>query len=158
VMVELQMRGAPIATQYCDEQGKFAFGPLTDNVYHIIIHDERFYPVDERAILDTSMTTTVMVPINLTPREPAAKQDPLHPQAGSNPFIVDTEEYRQRFPKKALKEFDKGLQSDRDGKRDEAIHHYEKSLALAPDFYPAHNNLGSDYLSKSDYSSAQAQF
>jgi len=158
VMIELQMRGAPIATQYCDEQGKFAFGPLTDNVYHIIIRDERYNPVDERAVLDTSMTSTVMVPINLMPRPPAAKQDDRKSTKGSNPFIVDTEEYRQRFPKKAVKEFDKGLESDRDNKHDDAIRHYEKALALAPDFYPAHNNLGSDYLNKSDYASAQAQF
>jgi len=50
------------------------------------------------------------------------------------------------------------VEADRNQKRDEAIRHYEKSIFLAPDFYPAHNNLGSAYLSRADFKSAQAHF
>lgn len=158
VLVELQLHGSPIASQYTDEQGKFVFVDLTDNVYHLVIHDERFYPVDERVILDLSVISTKRVMVSLNPRQAAANHDTRQAQKGSNPYIIDTEEYRRKFPKKAVKEFDKGLQADSEGKADDAIRHYEKALSLAPDFYPAHNNLGSDYLSKSDFPSAQAQF
>ena len=157
ILIELQLHGAPIASQYTDEQGKFAFGSLTNNLYHVVVRDEHFEPVDQTAILDVSITAVTMVQINLMPRPPT-RQDSLPAQRGSNPFMVDTEQYRRSFPKKALKEFDKGLESDREGKRDDAIRHYEKALSLAPDFYPAHNNLGSDYLSRSDFKAAQAQF
>jgi tetratricopeptide (TPR) repeat protein len=157
VLVELQLHGAPIASQYTDEQGKFAFTSLANNLYYIIIRDDRFYPVDQRAILDLSITAVTMVQINLTPRQ-AIQNDSLQTQKGSNPYIVDTEKYRWHFSKEALKEFDKGLRSDREGKREDAIRHYERALAVAPKFYPAHNNLGADYLSRSDFRSAQSHF
>jgi hypothetical protein len=95
VFVELQLHNAAIASQYTDEQGKFAFGSLTNNLYHIIIRDERFYPVDERAMLDVSITSLTMVQINLVPRS-LPRTDTLSPQKGNNPFIVDPEEYQRR--------------------------------------------------------------
>jgi tetratricopeptide (TPR) repeat protein len=157
VLVELQLHGAPITTQYSDEQGRFSFSSLTNNLYHLVIRDERFYPVDERAVLDLSISSIKMVQINLIPRDKGQKAQ-LKPQKGGNPYMVDPEEYRRHFPKSALKEFDKGVEADAKGKRDEAIRHYEKAISLAGNFYPAHNNLGSDYLSKSDFQAAQAQF
>jgi tetratricopeptide (TPR) repeat protein len=156
-LVELQLRGAPINSQYTDEQGKFAFTSLTNNVYHIVIRDERFYPVDQRVMLDLSISALAMVQISLTPH-PQDRTDTSPAQKGNNRFIVDTGGYRRSFPKKARKEFEKGLESDRAGKRDDAIRHYQNAIAVAPDFYPAHNNLGSDFLGKSDFPAAQAQF
>jgi Tfp pilus assembly protein PilF len=158
IFVELQLRSAPIASGYTDDQGKFGFYALGSNPYHVVIHDERFYPVDQLVVLDTSISSLSMVQITLTPREPA-KSEPLpNREPGGNPHLIDPSEYRRYFPKSALKEFDRGVEADRKGQRDEAIRHYQKVLSLAPSFYPAHNNLGSDYLSKSDFQSAQAQF
>jgi tetratricopeptide (TPR) repeat protein len=158
IFVELQLRGAALASTYSDNEGKFGFYGLGSNPYHVVIHDERFNPSDQLVILDTSISTLSMVQINLTLREPV-KGEPLpNRQLGSNPNLIDPSEYRRHFPKNAIKEFDKGVEADKSQKRDEAIRHYEKSISLAPDFYPAHNNLGSAYLSKSDFKSAQAQF
>jgi tetratricopeptide (TPR) repeat protein len=157
VLVELQLHSAPISSQYTDEQGKFAFPSLTNNLYHVVIRDDRFYPVDQMALLDLSVSAVARVQINLMPRPPDYKNS-LPAQKGSNPFIVDMEEYRRHFPKNALKEFDKGLESDRRGQRDDAIRHYQAAITLAPDFYPAHNNLGSDYLGKSNFQAAKAEF
>jgi tetratricopeptide (TPR) repeat protein len=157
IFIELQLHNAAIASQYTDEQGKFAFSSLTNNQYYIVIRDERFYPVDQRVTLDLSISSVMMVQVNLMPRQ-ANKVDNLPTQKGSNPFIIDTGEYEHKFPKKARKEFDKGLESDRNGKRDDAIRHYETALSIAPDFYQAHNNLGSDYLSKSDFAGARREF
>src|SRR5207237_8288268 len=82
----------------------------------------------------------------------------LSGEPGSNPHLIEPSEYQRHFPKNAIKEFDKGVEADRNQQRDEAIVHYEKSILLAPDFYPSHNNLGSAYLSKADFKSAQAHF
>jgi Flp pilus assembly protein TadD len=158
VLVELVLRGAPISSMYTDGQGKFAFGSLANNVYHVRIRDDRFYPIEERVVLDLSITATQMVQLYLTPRRETKKDTLPSRTAGSNPHAVDPEEYRRHIPKGALKEFDKGVRADQEGKRDEAIQHYEKALSLAPDFYPAHNNVGSDYLGKSDFKSAQTHF
>jgi tetratricopeptide (TPR) repeat protein len=90
---------------------------------------------------------------------PNAKKDPLPGRVeGSNPFLIDSAEYYRRFPKKTLKEFDKGVEADHQGKTDDAIQHYEKALSYSPDFYPAHNNLGSAYLERQNFEAAQTQF
>lgn len=158
VLVELRLRGAPIASTYTDEQGKFGFAPLSSNIYHVVIRDERFYPVDERVALDVALTSTLMVQIHLSLRQEAKARDVLSRGSGSNPNMVDTEEYQRRFPKSAVKEFDKGVKAERKGKLDDAIRHYENCLTLAPDFYRAHNNVGSAYLSKSNFQAAQTHF
>lgn len=158
IFVELQLRGATLASGYSDDEGKFGFYGLGSNPYHVVIREERFFPVDQLIVLDTSISSTSMAQINLLLRQPV-KTEPLpNRQEGSNPYLIDPAEYRRRFPKNAVKEFDKGVEADKKHKPDEAIRHYEKSILLAPDFYPAHNNLGSAYLSKSDFKSAQAQF
>jgi len=158
VFIELQLRGATLASEYSDNEGKFGFYGLGSNPYHVVIHDEHFYPVDQLVVLDTSISSMSMAQINLTTREPV-KSEPLSDRkSGSNPYLIDPSEYRRHFPRNAVKEFDKGVKADKNHKNDEAIAHYQKSISLAPDFYPAHNNLGSVYLSKSDFKSAQAQF
>jgi tetratricopeptide (TPR) repeat protein len=159
VLVELQLHGSPINTLYTDEQGKFGFSPLGNNQYHLIIRDERFYPVDERVMLDLSVSSTQMVQIHLTAREEVKKKDDLSGRGtGSNPYIVDLAEYTRQFPKKTVKEFKKGVEADARGKHDEAIAHYEKAIASSPNFYPAHNNLGSAELARANFAAARREF
>src|SRR5437899_3838975 len=56
IFVEVQFRGATIASAYSDDQGKFGFPGLGSNPYHVVIHDEHFYPVDQLVVLDTSIS------------------------------------------------------------------------------------------------------
>jgi tetratricopeptide (TPR) repeat protein len=159
VLLELQLHGSPINSQYTDDQGKFGFGSVTNNIYHIVIKDDRYYPVDQRVMVDLSVTAVTMVQITVTPREETQKTgSDIGSAAGSNPYIIDLSEYEQKFPRKAVKEFDRGVHSDQERKTDDAIRHYEKAVSLAPGFYPARNNLGSDYLGKSDFVEARKQF
>jgi tetratricopeptide (TPR) repeat protein len=158
ILVELQFRAATVSSQYSDDEGKFGFSGLASNPYHVVIHDERFHPVDQLVVLDTSISIISIAQISLNSREPVKKDLPLDRAPGSNPAVVDLREYRRRFPKNVVKEFDRGVEADRKGKHEEAIQHYEKAVTLAPEFYPAHNNLGSAYLSKSNFAAAQNQF
>jgi tetratricopeptide (TPR) repeat protein len=158
ILIELQLHGATINSIYADGQGRFGFYGLASNPYHVIIKDDAYYPVDQRANLDTMISGQVMVQIILVPREDKKHEPTTGRVGGSNPYMVDPKEYSQHFPKKAVKEFEKGLEADRDGKKDDAIRHYEKAIEIAPNFYPAHNNLGSDELSKSDLQAARKEF
>ncbi len=158
VFVELQLRGATIVSAYSDDEGKFGFYGLVNNPYHVVIRDDRFSPVDQLVALNTSISAMSIAQITLTPREPGKKEPVPEREAGSNPYLIDPVEYRRHFPKNAVKEFDKGVAADKNQKRDDAIRHYQKAILLAPDFYPAHNNLGSHYLSDGDFARAETQF
>ncbi|MGD0790562.1 MAG: tetratricopeptide repeat protein [Terriglobales bacterium] len=158
ILVELRLHGGTVNSVYADVQGHFGFDSLEGNTYHVVINDDAYYPVDELAIVNPEAPNTI-VQITLRPREDQKKDDPMGARAsGSNPDLVSPADYNKRFPKKAVKEYERGVDAEHKGKREEAIAHYEEALKIAPEYYPAHNNLGTLYLGKSDFQSAEAQF
>jgi tetratricopeptide (TPR) repeat protein len=154
ILITLQFRGNTIATTYCDSEGKFFFPDLLANAYHILVDDEMYRAVDQIVDINPMVTAPTMVRLSLVPKEATNAQVPV---SGSNPNMVNSIELKQ-FPKAALKEFDKGTKSDRDGKLDDAIEHYRKAIAVAPGLYLARNNLGSAYLKKQQFANAREQF
>jgi Flp pilus assembly protein TadD len=158
VLVSLETRGSTIASAYTDGQGRFGFYDLLSNPYKVTINDDAYEPLSVIVNVDSATAPMNFVPITLVPRA-NTKTDPLPGRVpGSNPALVDSAEYNRQFPKKTLKEFEKGVEADHKGDADDAIQHYVRALSYSPDFYPAHNNLGSLYLGKSDLKSAEAQF
>jgi Flp pilus assembly protein TadD len=159
VLVELRLHGGVVQSEYTDNEGGFGFSNLQANGYRVVINDEDYYPVDERADVNPDVMPYVMLKIVLRPREDTKKEDSMGARAsGSNPYLVDPADYNKRFPKKALKEYERAVNAERKGNHDEAIAHYQSALRIAPEYYPAHNNLGSLYLSKADFKSAEEQF
>jgi uncharacterized protein HemY len=157
VMVTLEMRGAPIANAYCDDRGSYGFYNLIANQYKVTVNDDEYEPISQTTDVNPEFSTTNMVPLTLIPR--STKKDPLPGRVdGSNPYLIDPAEYLHKFPKNTLKEFAKGVAADQHGKTDDAIQHYEKALSYSPDFYPAHNNLGSAYLARGKFEESEAQF
>jgi tetratricopeptide (TPR) repeat protein len=158
IIVELRLHGGTVSSVYTDVQGYFSFSGLEANLYHVAVNDEDYYPADERAAVNPEAPNTI-VQIILRPREDKKKDFPLPARAsGGNPYLMDPADYSKRFPKKAVKEYERGLDAEHQGKRDEAIGHYLGALKIAPDYYPAHNNLGTLYLGKSEFKSAEEQF
>jgi len=145
---------------YCDGSGTFGFHGLGPNPYYVTIDDDKYEPVRKLAVIDPSMMSpSVFVDIILIPKKKAQPDSTASPDPkGANPSMIDVHEYTSRFPKKAVREFDKGLSADAEGKRDDAIRHYQKAVEMAPDFYLAHNNLGTDYQSNSDFPNALKEF
>ena len=158
ILVTLQMRGAPMASAYTDDRGSFGFYNLIANEYTLIVNDEAYEPISVTSNLNPAFSTTNYVPIALTPSKNGKKDLLPGRVAGSNPYLVDPAEYYRQFPKKTVKEFEKGVEADHKSKPDDAVAHYEKALTYSPDFYPAHNNLGSLYLGRQNFDAAEAQF
>jgi len=158
VLVYLEMRGSPVYSVYADGQGRFGFYGLIANDYTVIVNDDAFEPFRETINVNPETNPTNILSVTLTPRS-TTKKDPLSGRVeGSNPYLIDPTDYARKFPKKTRKEFDSGVEADHAGKTDEAIEHYKKALGYSPDFYPAHNNLGSAYLARREFDQAQAQF
>jgi tetratricopeptide (TPR) repeat protein len=158
VLISLEMRGSPIASAYADDQGRFGFYSLVANQYRVTVSDDSYEPFTATVDVDPTFSPQSFVQITLTPRA-TARKDPVPGRVeGSNPYLIDPAEYNRQFPKKTRKEFDKGVEADQQGKTDNAIEHYEKALSYSPNFYPAHNNLGSAYLARQNFEAAQAHF
>src|SRR5258708_10979998 len=158
ILISLDMGGTPIESAYCNNQGRFGFGGLVANQYTVSVNEDAYEPVRETTEVNPTTSSVNWVQITLVPRA-NAKKDPLPGRVeGSNPFLIDPAEYYRKFPKRTLKEFEKGVDADHKGKTDEAIQHYEKALTYSPEFYPAHNNLGSAYLGRQNFDGAQTQF
>jgi tetratricopeptide (TPR) repeat protein len=159
ILVTLELHGSAIESVYSDGQGRFGFYSLYANQYRVSINDEAFQPVSENITVYPDVDPMNFVQFVLIPREDRKKPDPLQRRvAGSNPYLVDTVEYYRRFPKKTVKEFEKGVNAEKQDKAEEAVEHYRKALGYSPDFYPAHNNLGSAYLSRQQFADARSQF
>lgn len=160
VLVLLQIHGATLDSVYTDSQGTYGFHNLHPNPYRVVINDDRFQHEERDAVIPpVTLMPVVFVDITLTPK-PDQKGDSNVPNksSGANRNITDVREYTAKFPKPAVKEFEKGMKADQDGKKEEAIRHYRKAIEIAPDFYEAHNNLGSDYVSQSNFDAARKEF
>ena len=160
VLVTLELRGAPTDSVYTDSQGTFGFHNLGPNPYTVVVNDDHYQPTQMTAVIESEPATPmIFLEVRLVPKISSnGASDSGNKLPASNRNMTDVRDYSSRFPKNALKEFEKGRDADANGNRDEAILHYQKALSIAPEFYLAHNNLGSDYLSKSDFAGARKEF
>jgi tetratricopeptide (TPR) repeat protein len=157
VLVELQTRGAPITSVYTDAQGKFGFYTLPGGIYHLVIRDDAYELADERITLNPAITAVTYAQVTLYLRTGKGNTDKGQ-ISGSNANIVDPAEYTRKFPKKAVKEYDKGVDARKNGDIEGSIKHFQTALELAADFHAAHNELGNAYLAKSDMAAAQKEY
>ena len=158
VLITLEFRGATIDSAYCNGQGQFSFVNLTANEYRVSVNDDAYVPASADVNVNPEVSPMNFAQLTLVPRESKKTEDPASRAAGSNPYLIDQAEYDRHFPKKTLKEFDKGVEAEKQGKTDDAIAHYQKALSYSPDFSPAHNHLGSVYLSRQNFEEAENQF
>ena len=156
VLISLEGRGTVINSVYTDGEGRFGFNDLPGNIYHIKIDDEAYFPASETIIIDPETASVRIINIFLNPRNPAKPDS--HAVTGGNPHLTSSADLKKLFPRPAIKEFDAGVKADAHHRPDDAIKHYEKALKIAPDFYPACNNLGTAYLNKGSYVAAEEQF
>jgi len=158
IEVTLTTRGAIVNTAYTDNEGKFAFYEIPANMYHVTVQDPKYERYEEHVTVNPFIMRTNVISVVLTPK-PGAKPDAEEPQvSGANPYMVSPAEYKSRFPKKAVKEFEKGLKYQDEGKLDDAAKHFEAALKVSPDFYAARNNLGAAYLGQGNLPAARTEF
>ena len=116
IMVELRLHDTTINSVYADAQGRFAFNNLEGETYHIVINDDAYHPVNELVNLRPE-APYANLQIFLRPREEKKKDDPLGARAsGSNPNLVDPADYNKRFPRKAVKEYERGVNAEHKGR------------------------------------------
>ena len=149
VLVKLEVHGATYAETYTDAEGRFSFNALPSNLFHVIINDENYMPIDNQVVTRPDITPLNILQLTLVPREFASPK-----KAG--PYVISASDVN--VPEKALKEFERGVKKESEGKPEEAVEYYRKALKAAPNFAMAHNNLGSIFVSKSAFDDAKKEF
>jgi Flp pilus assembly protein TadD len=158
LLVAIDARGIPYTSAYTDNEGKFYFGDLVGNPYQISINDSDFEPVRVTVVVVPEISTVNYVTVSLVPRKREGPRDAGPSVIGGNPNLVDSSIMSRNFPKAALNAYDEGLKAGEAGRLDQAIAKFQKAIALAPEYYPAYNNLGLIYLQRSDFAAAEANF
>jgi tetratricopeptide (TPR) repeat protein len=157
VLVKLDRSGAQVGEAFSDSEGKFSFDDLPGNLYHIVVRQEGYRPVEMAVAINPSVQHLVYVQIELIPED--KKEQPTQSTLkGSNSAMVDEATLADKYPKEARKQYEKGTKAQREGKPEQAIEHYEKALAIAPGMYFARNNLASLYLENQKFGDAETEF
>jgi len=156
VMVTLEGRGAIINSSYCDDEGHFGFFGLLANPYYVVIQTEGYEPVRLEVVVVPTISQANRVHIVLRPV--ASTRSRSSPGSLTNPDFVDVSEFAKKFPPPVIKEYDAGKNAEQRGDMEAAVRHYQDAIHQAPDFFPAHNNLGVRYLQKGDAKAAEAEF
>lgn len=150
VLVNLKLHGGAIESAYTDGEGRFSFNFLYANSYHVVINDDHYMPVDIEVEVRPEVLSVNMLQLTLVPRE-------ANSTISTGTYVVSSSDLAKKYPKKALKNFERAVKLESEGKIDDAADHYRKALAAAPNFAMAHNNLGSLYMGKSEFAPSQKE-
>jgi Flp pilus assembly protein TadD len=157
LQVNLEAHGSVAGITFSDYEGKFVFGDLGSNLYNVVIEIEGYQPVRLQVNVNPTVTQVNMVHVVLRPKPEKARDAP-DGVAGTNPDIVDVAELKKKFPPGVIKEYEAGRKAEQHGDLETATAHYLTAIRDAPDFYPAHNNLGVRHLRKGELKAAEFEF
>lgn len=142
--------GRPMSTVYVDTSGHFTFSNVPRGSYTIYAEIEGFEDVNQPVEnADSALEASVSIML-------VRKRSVKLTSAGGN--VVNISEFLERYPKKAVSYFEKGSDSLKRKKNDEAIKYLRNAVELAPTFYEAHNQLGIAYRDAGRIDDAEIEF
>jgi Flp pilus assembly protein TadD len=158
VRVTLEARGGVADVSYSDSEGRFGFNRLLPNAYWVVIETDGYQPVRLQVVVNPSTMQTNIVHVVLRPKPEEKSRGAPDGPPGTNTDIVDVAELKKKFPPGVIKEFEAGKKAEQHGDLETATTHYLAAIREAPDFYPAHNNLGVRHLLKGELKAAEFEF
>ena len=158
IEVRLEKSGGQLVTiAYTDGAGNFEFRGIEAGQYWIAINADGFEPARESVEVNPSFGRVSISTIFLNKKG----ADPGRPGSAldaADPDVIDVSQMKERFPKKAVQNFDKAIEEKQKGQFEKAIKLLEETIQLAPAMYQAHNNLGVLYQSSKRYTDAEKEF
>jgi tetratricopeptide (TPR) repeat protein len=141
---------------YTNSTGEYRIPPQPRGKYYIVVRIDGFKDYRERvdlfgcgAIVDHFIFME-------------ADEEPIKPVildfTGEVRETVDVSELKRVFPPNAVAEFERARKDRLRGEPERAQTRLEKLLREYPDFYDAHNVLGSVYLEKKKFREAETQY
>jgi Tfp pilus assembly protein PilF len=136
IAVDLEtVNGVPVDQAATDLAGNFTFRNLLPGNYFVRVSQAGF--VEVRELVRLPLTDRLV--IGLKPLQ--EDSETTKPADGS--YTVDLKELS--LPKKARREYEKGIMDHNTGDCTRAIRHLERAINIAPDYYRAHLWLGRAY-------------
>ena len=148
--VVLQTNRGVKSNVYTDNRGRFQFSGLTPTIYEVVIEADGDRFEIARATVEVFPGAPAMININL--KEKKAKG------LTSAAKVISTGELDTAVPAHAKKEFERASEASKDGKTAGAIAHYQKAIALYPQYVMAHNDLGTQLLAQGKLDEAAEEF
>src|SRR5260370_2351610 len=156
--VTLEARGGVADVTYSDSEGRFGFNYLLPNAYWVVIETEGYQSVRLQVVVNPSTMQTNLARVVLRPKPDDTSRGAPDGVAGTNPDIVDVAELKRKLPPRLIKESAARKNTEHHGDLESATTHYLAAIRGAPDFYPAHNNLGVRHLRKGELKAAEFEF
>jgi|SRR5579883_1151802 len=157
ILVTLQKSDGPIAGMvYSDTLGNYFFRGLVAGSYFIIVNVEGYEDVRQEVAVSGAgfyANQTINIPL----RE-QTKLITIRPAGATADDLVDLTELTRSYPKRAVQDYAKAIDEVRKGNSAKAIELLVGVVKLAPDFYNAHNTLGTQYQKVVRFTDAEAEY
>ncbi|HYR88350.1 MAG TPA: tetratricopeptide repeat protein [Terriglobia bacterium] len=154
IQVILQRSDGPIVSRsFSDSLGNYEFRGLPAGTYDVIVNLEGYGEARQSVGLGTGLAGTQIVNIVLTEKEREANDS-----SSSESDVVDITELGRKYPRKVLDEYEKAREDNRKGNTAKAGERLEAIVKAAPDFFAAHNTLGTIYQKMDRYRDAEREY
>lgn len=141
-----------VSETFTDSIGNFEFRAVPNGTYEIVVWEtERFATEIER--IEVFGRTARVFTQNIFLRE---KERPLSERPAEG--TISLARLSAAIPKEARKAYEQGVKESRKGNPQKAIPHFQRALALYPQYLQALNDLGVQYLRLNQLAEARAAF
>ena len=141
IPVRLESFGQPLDTVFTDGNGNFVFDNVQPgNVFYVVIEEDGFRPVRERADFGPVSAVSAGLPIVIFLESVDTTDDSIT-DAGA----VDLNRLISDIPREAVEAFQKAAEESQNGNYERSAERLEEATEIAPDFYEAQNALGVEY-------------
>jgi Flp pilus assembly protein TadD len=147
--------GEQVAYAYVGEDGDFELPMLALDpfqIYYIIAKVDGFKLVRQTLNIgrETVFAPRIMVFLE---RDVADSADETKGRS-----VISTKQLAAKIPDKAVAEYKKARKDLAEGNYSKVVEHLERALELAPDYYEAQNDLGTQYLRTQRFRDAEKAF
>jgi Tfp pilus assembly protein PilF len=157
IPVTIQRADGPVVARiFSDTLGNYEVRNLVSGIYEVIVSVEGYEEVHQTVAVGGGGifgTQTVNIPL----RE-IYKTILIKPDGGAADEVVDVAELARKYPRKAVQDYQKAIEEVRKSNVPKALELLEAVVKLAPDFYSAHNTLGTVYQKANRYPDAEAEY
>ena len=156
IQVILQRSDGPIVSRgFSDSLGNYEFRGLPPGTYDVVVNLEGYGEARQNVGIGTGLAGTQIVNIVLTEKE---RERNANDASSSESDVVDITELGRKYPRKVLDEYGKAREDNRKGNTARAGERLEAIVKAAPDFFAAHNTLGTIYQKMDRYRDAEREY